>query len=79
MVLCPHSVLNWLDQYFPNCYNIHINSKQEPQMQVRELIELLSQFDPESPVLSSQAGGEYESDLSGLEVEVCDGVVWLRD
>ncbi len=48
-------------------------------MQVRELIELLSQFDPESPVLSSQAGGEYESDLSSLEVEVCDGVVWLRD
>ncbi len=48
-------------------------------MQVRELIELLSQFDPESQVLLSQAGGEYESDLSQLEVEVCDGVVWLRD
>lgn len=48
-------------------------------MQVRELIELLSQFDPDSQVLMEQAGGEYESDLSGLEVEVCDGVVWLRD
>ena len=48
-------------------------------MQVRELIELLSQLDQESEVLGSYNGGEYESDLSGLEIEVCDGVVWLRD
>jgi len=49
-------------------------------MQVRELIQILSQLDGESEVMGSYNGGEYESDLSMLEVEVDqDGVVWLRD
>ena len=48
-------------------------------MQVRELIELLSQMDQEAQVMGSYNGGEYESDLDCLEVEVCDGVVWLKD
>ena len=48
-------------------------------MTVRELIELLSQFDQESEVQMVQNGGEYGSDVSFLEAEVCDGVVMLRD
>ena len=48
-------------------------------MKVKELLELLSQLDQESEVMGSYNGGEYESDLSCLEVEVCDGVVWLKD
>ena len=49
-------------------------------MKVKELMEMLSQLDGESQVLGSYNGGEYESDLSMLEVEVDqDGVVWLRD
>ena len=48
-------------------------------MKVKELIELLKQFDGESEMMMSQNGGEYHSDMQFLEVEVCDGVVWLKD
>jgi hypothetical protein len=48
-------------------------------MKVKELIELLKQFDQESELRGSYNGGEYESILDLLEVEVCDGVVWLKD
>ena len=69
-----------VDRIFPFCYNTCIDSKKEPKMQVRELIQILSQLDGESEVMGSYNGGEYESDLSMLEVEVDqDGVVWLRD
>jgi hypothetical protein len=48
-------------------------------MKVKDLIKLLEQFDQESGVKGSYNGGEYESVLDLLEVEVCDGVVWLKD
>ena len=49
-------------------------------MKVKELIELLSKLDGESEIMGSYNGGEYESDLSMIEVEVDqDGVVWLKD
>ena len=48
-------------------------------MKVKDLIKLLEQFDQESEVKGSYNGGEYESVLDLLEVEVCDGVVWLKD
>lgn len=48
-------------------------------MKVKELIELLSKFDGESELMMEQNGGEYHSDLEFLEVEVCEGVVWLKD
>jgi hypothetical protein len=48
-------------------------------MKVKELIELLSQFDGESELMMSQNGGEYHSGLEFLEVEVRDNVVWLMD
>lgn len=47
-------------------------------MLVRELIELLSQFDGESEIMVSQNGGEYEGEFSG-EVTVDKGVVWILD
>jgi len=48
------------------------------KMLVRELLELLSQLDGEAEVRLSQAGGEYESELSG-EFEVEPGVVRFLD
>ena len=48
-------------------------------MKVKELIELLSQFDGESELRGSYNGGEYVSDLKFLEVEVDGNVVWLYD
>lgn len=48
-------------------------------MKVKDLIELLSQLDGESELMMSQNGGEYHSFLDLLEVEVVDGVVWLKD
>lgn len=47
-------------------------------MQVRELIELLSQLDGDMEIMLSQNGGEYEGEMSG-EVEVVDGQVWFLD
>jgi len=48
-------------------------------MKVKDLIKLLEQMEGESELMMSQNGGEYHSDLQFLEVEVCDGVVWLKD
>ncbi len=48
-------------------------------MKVKELIELLSQFDGESELRGSYNGGEYESVLDFLKVEEVDGKVWLLD
>lgn len=47
-------------------------------MTVRELIEILSQFDGEMEIMVSQNGGEYEGDFSG-EVTVDQGRVWFLD
>jgi hypothetical protein len=55
------------------------NSKEkENEMTVRELIEILSQFDGEMEIMVSQNGGEYEGDFSG-EVTVDQGRVWFLD
>ena len=49
-------------------------------MKVKELIELLKQFDEESELMMSQNGGEYYSDMQFLKVEEDDkGRVWLKD
>ena len=49
-------------------------------MKVKELIELLQQFNSESELMLSQNGGEYHSDLQFMEVKVdVEGVVWLCD
>lgn len=47
-------------------------------MQVKELMELLSQLDGEMKIMLSQNGGEYAGEMSG-EVEVVDGQVWFLD
>ena len=49
-------------------------------MKVKELIELLKQFDGEKELMMSQNGGEYYSDLKFLKVEEDEkGRVWLLD
>jgi hypothetical protein len=49
-------------------------------MRVKDLIELLKDFDEESEVKGSYNGGEYESCLDLLKVvEDEKGVVWLKD
>ena len=48
-------------------------------MKVRELIELLSEFDGELELNMEQNGGEYVSDLGNMKVEVIDGELWLLD
>ena len=48
-------------------------------MKVKELIELLQQFDGEKELMLEQNGGEYWSDLQFLKVEERDDKVWLLD
>ena len=48
-------------------------------MKVKELIELLKQFDQESELRGSYNGGEYESVLDFLEVKEINGKVWWLD
>lgn len=49
-------------------------------MKVKDLIELLKDFDEESELMMSQNGGEYYSDLKFLKVEEDEkGRVWLLD
>ena len=66
MTIITHSAILWYSQEKVN------------KMLVRELLELLSQLDGEAEVRLSQAGGEYESELSG-EFEVEPGVVRFLD
>ena len=47
-------------------------------MKVKELIELLQQFNGDAELMLSENGGEYNSDLEFMEVKVDgEGVVWL--
>lgn len=48
-------------------------------MKVKELIELLKQFDQESELRGSYNGGEYESWFDMMEIKEIDGKVWLLD
>ena len=48
-------------------------------MKVKELIELLSKFDGELDIVMEQNGGEYESDLEFMDVEVDGGELRLKD
>ena len=54
------------------------SKEKELAMKVKELIEILSQFDEESEIMVSQNGGEYEGEFSG-EVTVDNGIVWFLD